>query len=257
MSPWHPSCLAARPLFSSVGHAAAALRARLPPRGRPVQRELIVEGTNEGLAAAGPAAQRRPEAEPDTGPARARPGPVRRPASTPSRRSPACSASPGRPSTGPLSPAPCAAPRRPPSWPGRRSSERPEPQAQAFAGALTPDRAGVRAAIEYTGPRVLPCAVGQRTGPGADAGYIRALERPQRANGSPRLRRRGRLARADNIEAGHGPAPSGWHVAASEHDDGAADDGKRPAAFGEFLRVGRVRRCRGPVPVLCPLPGAA
>ena len=37
--------------FSSVGHAAAALRARLPPRGRPVQRELIVEGTNEGLAA--------------------------------------------------------------------------------------------------------------------------------------------------------------------------------------------------------------
>jgi hypothetical protein len=83
-----------------------------------VQRELIVEGTNEGLAAAGPAAQRRPEAEPDTGPARARPGPVRRPASTPSRRSPACSASPGRPSTGTLSPAPCAAPRRPPSWPG-------------------------------------------------------------------------------------------------------------------------------------------
>ena len=33
-----------------------------------------MEGTNEGLAAAGPAAQRRPEAEPDTGPART-PGP--------------------------------------------------------------------------------------------------------------------------------------------------------------------------------------
>jgi hypothetical protein len=64
---------------------------------------------------------------------------------------------------------------------------------------------------------------------------IWALERPERANGSPRLRRRGRLARGDYIEAGHGPAPAGWHVAASEHDDGAAgDDRKRPAAFGEF-----------------------